>query len=113
VAGPIRSGDAVVFCRPVAIAAAVARWDGRVHACGHPADHARLGVAEERLDALTGTPGVIDEVARSGDPGRGNVGFPSPAAGTDTQESATATIDRSTDHRRRPAAPWNSVPRNG
>ena len=39
------------------------RRDGRVQAAGHPADHARLGVAEERLDELTGTPGVIDEVA--------------------------------------------------
>jgi hypothetical protein len=64
-AGPIRTGDVVVFCKPVAIAAAVVRRDGRVQAGGHPADHARLGVAEDRLDALTGTPGVIDEVAGS------------------------------------------------
>jgi hypothetical protein len=64
-AGPIHTGDVVVFCKPVAIAAAVVRRDGRVQAGGHPGDHARLGVAEERLDALTGTPGVIDEVARS------------------------------------------------
>jgi hypothetical protein len=71
-AGPIRTGDAVVFCKPVATARAVVRRDGRVQAAGHPADHARLGVAEERLDALTGTPGVIDEVARSVRP-RGKV----------------------------------------
>jgi hypothetical protein len=64
-AGPIRSGDVVVFCKPVAVGPAVVRRDGRVQAAGHPADHARLGVAEERLDALTGTPGLIDEVARS------------------------------------------------
>src|SRR6267154_4532544 len=64
-AGRIRTGDVVVFCKPVAIAPTVVRRDGRVQAAGHPADHARLGVAEERLDALTGTPGVIDEVARS------------------------------------------------
>jgi hypothetical protein len=64
-AGPIRTGDVVVFCKPVAVAAAVVRRDGRVQAGGHPADHARLGVAEERLDALTGTPGVIDQVAGS------------------------------------------------
>ena len=32
---------------------------------GHPADHVRLGVAEERLDALTGRPGVISEIAAS------------------------------------------------
>jgi hypothetical protein len=62
-AGPIRTGDMVVFLKPVAIAPAVVRRDGRVQAAGHPADHARLGVAEERLDALAGRPGVIDEIA--------------------------------------------------
>ena len=41
------------------------RRDGRVQAAGHPADHARLGVAEERLDELCGVPGVIDEIART------------------------------------------------
>jgi hypothetical protein len=64
-AGPIRTGDVVVFCKPVAMAPAVVRRDGRVQAAGHPVDHARLGVAEGRLDAVTGTPGVIDEIARS------------------------------------------------
>jgi hypothetical protein len=64
-ADPIRTGDLVVFCKPVAVAPAVLRRDGRVQAGGHPADHARLGVAEDRLDALTGTPGLIDEIARS------------------------------------------------
>jgi hypothetical protein len=43
-AGRIRSGDAVVFCKPVAVARAVVRRDGRVQAAGHPADHARLGL---------------------------------------------------------------------
>jgi len=62
-AGPVRTGDLVVFCKPVAVAAAVVRRDGRVQAAGHPADHVRLGVAEERLDALCGEPGVIDKVA--------------------------------------------------
>ena len=47
------------------LAAAVVRRDGRVQAAGHPADHVRLGVAEERLDALCGEPGVIDKVAAS------------------------------------------------
>lgn len=61
--GRIRTGDVVVWCKPVAVTAAVVRRDGRVQAAGHPADHARLGVAEERLDALTGTPGVIEELA--------------------------------------------------
>src|SRR5436190_17280959 len=36
-----------------------------VQAAGHPADHARLGVAEQRLDELCGVPGVIEEAARS------------------------------------------------
>ena len=54
----------MVFLKPVAVAAAVVRRDGRVQAAGHPADHVRLGVAEERLDALCGRPGVIDEIAR-------------------------------------------------
>jgi hypothetical protein len=64
-AGRIRSGDLVVWLKPVAVAAAVVRRDGRVQAAGHPADHARLGVAEDRLDELCGIPGVIDQVARS------------------------------------------------
>jgi len=62
-AGKIGAGDLVVFCKPVVVAAAVVRRDGRVQAAGHPADHVRLGVAEERLDALCGEPGVIDKVA--------------------------------------------------
>ena len=62
-AEPVRTGDLVVFCKPVAVAAAVVRRDGRVQAVGHPVDHVRLGVAEERLDALCGERGVIDKVA--------------------------------------------------
>jgi len=64
-AGKIRTGDVVVFCKPVAVAPAMVRRDGRVQAQGHPADHVRLGVAEERLDALAGRPGVISEIAAS------------------------------------------------
>src|SRR5262245_25502040 len=64
-AGRIRSGDVVVWLKPVAGTRAVLRRDGRVQAAGHPADHARLGVAEQRLDELCGTPGVIDEIART------------------------------------------------
>jgi hypothetical protein len=64
-ASRIRSGDLVVWLKPVAVAPAVVRRDGRVQAAGHPADHARLGVAEQRLDELCGVPGVIDQVARS------------------------------------------------
>jgi hypothetical protein len=64
-AGPIRSGDVVVFLKPVAVAAAVVRRDGRVQAAGHPADHARLGIAEQQLDGLSGTPGLIDQLAAS------------------------------------------------
>ena len=64
-AGRIATGDLVVFLKPVAVAPAVVRRDGRVQAAGHPADHARLGLAEERLDELCGSPGVIDEIAGS------------------------------------------------
>jgi hypothetical protein len=64
-AGKIRTGDLVLFCKPVAVAAAVVRRDGRVQAAGHLSDHVRLGVAEERLDELCGRPGVIDEIARN------------------------------------------------
>jgi hypothetical protein len=64
-AGRIRSGDLVVWLKPVAVTRAVVRRDGRVQAAGHPADHARLGVAEERLDELCGMPGVIDQIARA------------------------------------------------
>jgi hypothetical protein len=64
-AGKIRTGDLVVFCKPVAVAAAVVRRDGRVQAAGHPADHARLGLAEERLDALTGRADTIGQAARA------------------------------------------------
>ena len=67
-AGRVRSGDLVVWLKPVAVAPAVVRRDGRVQAAGHPADHARLGVAEQRLDELCGVPGVIDQVARSAVP---------------------------------------------
>ena len=61
----IRAGEQLVFVKVVAAAPAVVRRDGKVQAGGHPADHARLGVAEERLDELCGMPGVIDQIARS------------------------------------------------
>jgi hypothetical protein len=64
-AGRIRSRDLVVWLKPAAVAPAVVRRDGRVQAAGHPADHARLGVAEERLDELCGIAAVIDEIARA------------------------------------------------
>ena len=62
-AGKIRTGDLVVFLKPVAVAPAVVRRDGKVQAGGHPADHARLGIIEQQLDEMTGQPGVIDMVA--------------------------------------------------
>ena len=62
-AGQVRAGDLVVWLKPVAVTRAVVRRDGRVQAAGHPADHARLGVAEGRIDELCGVPGVIDQVA--------------------------------------------------
>jgi hypothetical protein len=40
----------VVWLKPVAVTRAVVRRDGPDRAAGHPADHARLGVAEQRLD---------------------------------------------------------------
>src|SRR6266487_3989288 len=55
-AGVIRTGDMAVFCKLVAVAPAVVRRDGRVQAAGHPADHARLGIIEQRLDEMTGQP---------------------------------------------------------
>ena len=61
--GGIRTGDLVVFCKPVAVAPAVVRRDGRVQAGGHPADHARLGIIEQQLDEMAGQAGVIDAVA--------------------------------------------------
>src|SRR5262245_16281780 len=64
-AARIRAGDLVVWLKPVAVTRAVVRRDGRVQAAGHPADHARLGLAEERLDELCGIPGVIDQIARA------------------------------------------------
>jgi hypothetical protein len=68
----VRAGDLVVFCRPVAVAPAVVRRDGRVQAGGHPADHARLGVIEQQLDEMAGRPGVIDRIAAETAP-RGKV----------------------------------------
>ena len=62
-AGRVRAGDAVVFCKPVAVAPAVRRRDGRVQAGGHPAQHVRLGVLEQQLDEMAGEAGVIDRVA--------------------------------------------------
>lgn len=62
-AGKIRTGDAVVFCKPAAVAAAVVRRDGRVLAGGHPADRARLGIIEEQLDVMAGQSDVIGQVA--------------------------------------------------
>jgi hypothetical protein len=62
-AGPVRSGDLVVFCKPVAVAPALVRRDGRVQAAGHPADHVRLGAVEQQLDEMTGMKDTIGQVA--------------------------------------------------
>ena len=62
-AGEIRTREMAVFLKPVAVTPAVVRRDGRVQAGGHPADHARLGVIEQQLDAMTGQRGVIGQVA--------------------------------------------------
>jgi hypothetical protein len=57
-----------VFCKPVAVAAAVVRRDGQVQAGGHPADHARLGIIEQQLDEMTGQPGTIGQAAAQARP---------------------------------------------
>ena len=64
-AGKIGPGGLVMFLKPVAVAAAVVRRDGRVQAAGHPVDHVRLGLAEERLDALCRTTDVIGQLAQA------------------------------------------------
>jgi hypothetical protein len=61
-AGPIKTGDRVAWCKIVAITPALVRRDGRVQAQGRPAEHARLGAAEQELDRRCG-PGTIDRVA--------------------------------------------------
>jgi Insertion element 4 transposase N-terminal len=60
--GRIRSGEAAVFCKVVAVAPAVVRRDGRVQAAGSPAAHATLGPLEEWLEDWAG-PGAIGEIA--------------------------------------------------
>ena len=58
----IRTGDAVVFLKAVAVAPARVRRDGRVQAQGSPVHHATLGPLEDWLEDKAG-PGVIDGIA--------------------------------------------------
>ncbi len=58
-----RSGCLVVSCKPLAVAPALVRRDGRVQAAGRPADHVRLGVIEQHLDEMTGVGDTIGQVA--------------------------------------------------
>ena len=58
----IRTGEAVAFCKIVAVAPAVVRRNGRVQAQGSPAAHATLGPLEDWLESQAG-PGVIDGIA--------------------------------------------------
>jgi hypothetical protein len=58
----IRTGEATVFCKVVAVAPARVRRDGRVQAQGSPAGHATLGPLEDWLEDKAG-PGVIDGIA--------------------------------------------------
>jgi hypothetical protein len=58
----IRTGEAAVFLKVVAVAPAQVRGDGRVQAKGSPAGHATLGPLEEWLEEQAG-PGVIDGIA--------------------------------------------------
>ena len=62
-AGKIRTGDLVVFLRPVAVAPAVVRRDGKVQAGEIPPADARAEIIEQQLDEMAGQPGVIDAVA--------------------------------------------------
>ena len=59
----IRTGDTVLMLKVVGVVKASVRRDGRIQAQGSPADYARLGVVEERLDRAAG-PGSIAEAAR-------------------------------------------------
>jgi hypothetical protein len=53
-AGPVRTGDvAAVFCKPGRCGEGGRVPRRAVRGAGHPADHARLGLAEQRLDELT------------------------------------------------------------
>lgn len=58
----IRTGDATVFCKVVAVAPAQVRRDGRVQAQGSPAGYATLGPLEDWLEEKAG-PGVIEGIA--------------------------------------------------
>ncbi len=58
----LRSGEAAVFLKVVAVAPAVVTRDGQVRAAGGPCSHATLGPLEDWLDAQAG-PGVIDAIA--------------------------------------------------
>jgi hypothetical protein len=60
----VRTRDAVVFCKVVAVAEAQVKRDGQVRAKGSPVHHATLGPLEERLEADAG-PGVISRIAAS------------------------------------------------
>lgn len=58
----IGTGEAVVFCKVVAVVPAQVTRDGQVRAQGSPCGHARLGPLEDWLEAQAG-PGVIDRIA--------------------------------------------------
>jgi hypothetical protein len=55
--GGLVSGQPAVFAAPVVTAPVVRRRDGRVQAGGHPGDHARLTMLEDRLPA-----GLIEDL---------------------------------------------------
>jgi hypothetical protein len=58
----IATGEAVVFCKVVAVAPAQVTRDGQVRAQGSPCGHARPGPLEDWLESQAG-PGVIDRIA--------------------------------------------------
>jgi hypothetical protein len=60
-AGPVASGEMMVFAHPVTVAPAVAGRDGVVRAGGWLPDHVRLGELERHLGA-----GVIEDLVAAG-----------------------------------------------
>jgi hypothetical protein len=64
-AGPIRTGEVTVFLKPVVVAKAVVRRDGRAQPPGTPPTTPAWAWPSSGVDELTGTPGLIDQIARS------------------------------------------------
>jgi hypothetical protein len=66
----IRTGDTVLMLKVVGVVRASVRRDARIQAQGSPADYARLGVVEKRLDRAAGRARSRRRPAGSRCPGR-------------------------------------------